>query len=80
MTVVEMSVAADKSLATGSPAPLVAESVRQDYGWFGSPAGFALGMSMGGPVGLGVGLALGFALGASVYWARDKAAERIDEN
>jgi hypothetical protein len=79
--------AAVQSGATRSPAPLVAEGVRQAGAWAGSYGGAVLGaklgIAVGAPSGPGaalLGLGLGLCGGALGYLSADAVADKIHAN
>jgi hypothetical protein len=87
MTVYDMGAATVESVETGSPRPVVAESVRQVGSWGGAWLGFKAGAAAGALAGIETGpgavvtaLAGGVVFGAAGYFGADWVADFIYEN
>ena len=87
LTVVDMGIATQQSIESGSVRPVAAETIRQVGGWGSGIAGAKIGLLAGAAVGIetGPGAIVTGAAGALIfgfagYWGADWVADMIHEN
>ncbi|MBC8123761.1 MAG: hypothetical protein H7Y22_18225 [Gemmatimonadaceae bacterium] len=87
LTVYDLAEATQESVEEGTPAPIIAEGVRQVGGWGGAIAGAQAGAALGAAVGLTTGpgaivtgIAGGLIGGVAGFFAADQVADLIHKD
>ncbi len=87
LTVYDLAEATQESIEEGTPAPIIAEGVRQVGGWGGAVAGAQAGAALGAAVGLTTGpgaivtgIAGGLIGGVAGFFAADQVADLIHKD